>query len=195
MAVLTPTTLPPRSSSGPPELPGLIAASVWTMSGMEYDCPLAVAPPSASSRPRPETMPVLIEQASPNGLPMATTPWPTFSASEEPSASGCSSPASTVTLITARSAAGAVPTTVAAASTPSANVTVILVAPSTTWLLVTMWPCASYTNPEPCATPKPEPGAWGVGDSGSWLSLCALAPLTTTVMLTTDGLVRVYRSS
>ncbi len=29
MAELTPMTLPLRSSSGPPELPGLIAASVW----------------------------------------------------------------------------------------------------------------------------------------------------------------------
>ena len=29
IAVLMPTTLPSASSSGPPELPGLIAASVW----------------------------------------------------------------------------------------------------------------------------------------------------------------------
>ena len=29
MAVLTPTTRPLESSSGPPELPGLTAASVW----------------------------------------------------------------------------------------------------------------------------------------------------------------------
>lgn len=29
MAVLTPTTRPAESSSGPPELPGLMAASVW----------------------------------------------------------------------------------------------------------------------------------------------------------------------
>jgi hypothetical protein len=33
MAKLTPTTLPARSSSGPPELPGLMAASVWITSG------------------------------------------------------------------------------------------------------------------------------------------------------------------
>ena len=29
MAVLIPTTFPARSISGPPEFPGLIAASVW----------------------------------------------------------------------------------------------------------------------------------------------------------------------
>src|SRR5206468_2544007 len=32
MALLTPITAPPESSSGPPELPGLIAASVWMAS-------------------------------------------------------------------------------------------------------------------------------------------------------------------
>ena len=30
IAELTPTTWPRRLTSGPPELPGLIAASVWT---------------------------------------------------------------------------------------------------------------------------------------------------------------------
>ena len=35
MAVLTPITLPCMSSSGPPELPGLIAASVWIAFGIE----------------------------------------------------------------------------------------------------------------------------------------------------------------
>jgi hypothetical protein len=34
MAVLTPTTSPFRSRSGPPLLPGLMAASVWMKSSM-----------------------------------------------------------------------------------------------------------------------------------------------------------------
>ena len=44
------------------------------------------------------------------------------------------------TLITATSALASVPTTVADASVPSWNATVIFSAPSTTWLLVRMWP-------------------------------------------------------
>jgi len=34
-AVVIPTTSPLRSTSGPPELPGLMAASVWMAFGME----------------------------------------------------------------------------------------------------------------------------------------------------------------
>jgi hypothetical protein len=37
ICALTPTTSPFRLSSGPPELPGLIAASVWMASGMPKD--------------------------------------------------------------------------------------------------------------------------------------------------------------
>ena len=51
---------------------------------------------------------------------------------------------------------GSVPTTVASAVLPSEKVTMIsppLPAPSTTWLLVRMWPCSSITTPDP----SPEP--------------------------------------
>jgi len=34
MAVLTPITVPWESSSGPPELPGLISASIWMIDGL-----------------------------------------------------------------------------------------------------------------------------------------------------------------
>jgi hypothetical protein len=41
MAVLTPTTLPLESSSGPPEFPGLTAASVWI--GLQSDARISSA--------------------------------------------------------------------------------------------------------------------------------------------------------
>ena len=81
-AVLTPTTRPRPSTSAPPELPGLSAASVWMTSST-----IRVVAPSASGasgrarrrrRPSPS-------RAKPCGLPIATTSWPTRSAAASPS--------------------------------------------------------------------------------------------------------------
>ena len=68
---LMPITRPLASSSGPPELPGLIAASVWITL-------LIVNPLGALiSRWRAETIPVVTVRSSPNGFPIATTGSPT----------------------------------------------------------------------------------------------------------------------
>ena len=54
-----------RSSSGPPELPWLIGASVWIAFGM-------LRPLGAwMSRPVALTIPAVIVRSSPNGLPIA----------------------------------------------------------------------------------------------------------------------------
>mmetsp|Transcript_141026 Transcript_141026/g.316212 ORF Transcript_141026/g.316212 Transcript_141026/m.316212 type:complete len:210 (-) Transcript_141026:53-682(-) len=50
--VATPTTSPREFSSGPPELPGLMAASVWTTPRMRPAIP-------CTSRPKPLTMPAV----------------------------------------------------------------------------------------------------------------------------------------
>src|SRR5258707_747635 len=76
MKVLMPTTAPHRSTSGPPEFPGLIGASVWII--------------GCSARPgrmrlSPLTMPRVIVCSRPIGLPIATTSSPTRSADESPS--------------------------------------------------------------------------------------------------------------
>src|SRR5205807_337056 len=76
IAVLMPIRLPAASTSAPPELPGLIAASVW----MKFSKVLMPRP----VRPRAETMPLVTVCPTPNGLPMASTTSPTRSASEEP---------------------------------------------------------------------------------------------------------------
>ena len=65
-------TRPRLSSSGPPELPGLIGASVWMT--------LSIWKPLGAriSRPRPETMPAVAVRSRPSGLPIAMAVSPTF---------------------------------------------------------------------------------------------------------------------
>ena len=60
------------SRSGPPELPGLIAASIWMIDFSERP-----ERRLGSERFRLEMMPVVSVRSSPKGLPMANTRWPT----------------------------------------------------------------------------------------------------------------------
>lgn len=67
---LMPITRPCRSASAPPELPVLIGASVW-MAG--------ITPPGVwTDRPTALTMPEVTVWSKPNGLPIATASWPTW---------------------------------------------------------------------------------------------------------------------
>ena len=68
MAVLMPITSPSRFTSGPPLLPGLMAASVWMKSSR------SVMP---IPRPFALTMPAVTVPSSPNGSPRANTQSPT----------------------------------------------------------------------------------------------------------------------
>ena len=81
IAVLMPMTRPCESTSGPPELPGLIAASVWITS------PRKPRSPVWRSRCKPETIPrvTLRPPSSASALPIATTSSPTCTWSESPS--------------------------------------------------------------------------------------------------------------
>ena len=65
MALLMPTSSPRRLTSAPPELPGLIDASVWIKSSY----PFGFKP----DRPSPLIIPEVTVCSSPNGLPMAMT--------------------------------------------------------------------------------------------------------------------------
>ncbi len=78
-----PTTAPVPSTSAPPELPGLIAASVWIAS--RYGVGEPSSPDSGPARSRAETMPAVTVPASPSGEPIAMTGSPTASWSESPS--------------------------------------------------------------------------------------------------------------
>jgi hypothetical protein len=65
ICVLTPISRPAESSSGPPELPGLMAASVWITPRMVRLLNDSISRLSAL------TMPVVSVWSSPKGLPMA----------------------------------------------------------------------------------------------------------------------------
>ncbi len=122
-------------------------------------------------------MPVVMVPSNPNGLPIAMTRWPTRTSSEFASSTATSSDDGRLTLISARSENGSVPTISAVARTLSAKTTSISVAPSTTWLLVTIYcAAASTTNPEPCPPPGPACGS-----------------LISTWIETTAGFARSYR--
>ena len=124
--------------SAPPELPGLIDASVWMKSSYG---------PSPITRPLALMMPVVTVCSRPYGLPIAMTDSPTSSRAESPRGTTGSPLASTFR--STRSVRGSRPSTVAGSSRPSASVTRMSLAPSTTWLLVTMNPSGLITKPEP----------------------------------------------
>src|SRR5882757_11582721 len=69
-AVLMPITSEDDDTSGPPELPGLSAASVWITSSMVRPLTERIDRPSA------ETTPAVTVDSNPKGLPIATTNWP-----------------------------------------------------------------------------------------------------------------------
>ena len=121
ISVVMPITSPREFSSGPPELPGLIAASVWMMS--------IIGRPSGASidRPRPLTTPDGQRPLKPNGLPMASAIWPTSSVDESPSVTGRRRSAGASTLSTAMSFRRRGRRTSAGTFRPSASVTSIRV--------------------------------------------------------------------
>ena len=102
MAETMPMTSPWLLNRGPPELPELMAQSVWIM---------FIFRPSlmVMDRFRAEIMPVVsVKVSSPRGLPMAVTCSPTSMSSEEPMTTGVRPVA--LILITAMSLASSPPT-------------------------------------------------------------------------------------
>ena len=145
---LMPITRPAASSSGPPELPGLIGASVCSTL-------LIVKPLGAVIwRCRAEITPVVSVRSRSKGLPIAYTGSPTWTPAESPSISGFSARPSGCTRSTARSLEGSLPTTLALTVFPFSRLTVTLMAFSTTCQLVRIVPRRSITIPEPVATPR-----------------------------------------
>ncbi|GBD13818.1 hypothetical protein HRbin24_01860 [bacterium HR24] len=139
-AVVMPTTSPRMFTSGPPELPGLMAASVWMAPGM-------VTPHWSSWMVRSLALTTPLVTVGPPGrfraLPMATTSSPICSASESPRVADVRPLASIFS--TAKSVSGSRPTIRAGKRLPSDRVTVMFWAGeshvlgcTTTWLLVTM---------------------------------------------------------
>src|SRR5439155_9740866 len=145
IAVLTPITSPRVVTNGPPELPGLSAASVWMTSSMsrpERD---------RSDRPSALTTPAVTEWWKPYGLPIAIATCPTRTPRESPNvAQGSAVPS---IRMTARSVSVSCPTTSARLEWPSGMTTARGPASATTWLLVRMRPSGVKRTPEP--PPRP----------------------------------------
>jgi hypothetical protein len=137
ICALTPITWPLELRSGPPELPWLIAASVWIESLIVNSLGARISRWSAL------TIPLVTVSSSPNGLPIAIAASPTWTRLESETVSGWSTESGASTLITARSVDGSVPTTFALYVSPFQKRTETEVAPSTTWSFVTMWPSLS----------------------------------------------------
>ena len=174
---LMPTTSPFMSTSGPPLLPGLMAASVW-IAGYVVLLPSS-SEPTFTGRFSALTMPLVTVDSSPNGEPIATTSWPTSRLPDLPMVAGVRSLTPSA-LISAVSVSGSVPSTVASAVEPSLNATEMLPpspAASTTWLLVRISPSELRMMPEP------EPAPWApatliftTDGSTSWAT-CSTEPL------------------
>ena len=94
LALVMPTTSPYMLNRAPPELPELMAQSVWISSWV-------LPEDMVTSRFRALTAPAVREKvSSPRGLPMATTLSPTFSLPEEPMTTGVRPSASTFSTAT-----------------------------------------------------------------------------------------------
>jgi hypothetical protein len=112
-----PSTWPLALTSGPPELPRLIAASVWI-------APTIWKPVSESiARSVADTTPTDSDCGSPNGEPMAATGEPTARSRVVPSGSGRSVSPEGSTFSSATSELGSKPTIFAGTSLPSPNAT------------------------------------------------------------------------
>ena len=148
---LMPTTRPRASSSGPPEFPWLIAASVWMTFWMSKSLG------ELMMRFRAETIPVVAVRSSPKGLPIAMTGSPTTRSPLVPSGSGRALRGTEATLSTARSVLSSRPSTSARSSVPSSNVTVAFLAEPSTWAFVRMRPRGSTRKPDPSRSSAPPP--------------------------------------
>src|SRR5690606_1321421 len=144
IAVTMPITSPSAVTSGPPEFPGLAAASNWIRL-------VSSRSPSGerNSRRKPETMPALALGPMPNGNPTATTWSPPARSRGERIVAATRSSGIDCACSTARSRSGVRPRIDASASSPSAKSTRRRGAPTTTWKFVRIVPVSTMTTPVP----------------------------------------------
>ena len=156
MAVLMPTTAPQRSTSGPPEFPWLIAASVWIIgSRRDQEEPGRI-------RLTAETMPRVSVCSRPKGFPMAKTSSPTRIRSSVSSRATGSVPSSGSGIRRiARSKSGSAPTIRAGTFVPRPSVTTTALAPKITWAFVRTRPEASMITPDPAFRESRSTGSRG----------------------------------
>src|SRR3989442_294810 len=138
IAVLMPITSPCMFTSGPPELPGLIAASVWRKSSNG---------PWPIWRALALMIPAVTVACRPNGDPTASTQSPTWTRSESPTFAARNVPLPSSSRGTARSVFRSSPTTFALCLLPSRVITSMSVARSPTCALVRATSRVTATTP------------------------------------------------
>ncbi|MPN22111.1 hypothetical protein SDC9_169494 [bioreactor metagenome] len=144
IAVTMPITSPSIVTSGPPELPGLAAASNWMR--LRSTC---LPSGDWNSRLKPESTPADTDGPMPNGKPTAITWSPAFSPSVERMVAACRSSGGSLALSTARSFSGWLLITCASELLPSENCTSMRREPCTTCRLVRITPLSTTTTPVP----------------------------------------------
>ena len=137
-----PTRRPRRSNRPPPELPGLIGASIWI-----------IGTPSWLVRPTALTTPAVTVFWRPNGLPIAKTRSPWRRPASGSSASSAPWPTEPWGRRMARSWRGSASTTSAGTSRPSLVTTLTEPPSRMTWLLVTIRPEGASRTPLPWLLP------------------------------------------
>ena len=160
MAELMPMTWPCMLTRAPPELPGLIGASVWIASITV--CWLFWPPsPATVGRCSELTMPEVTVPDRPYGAPIATTAWPTWRLLAVPNDT-TGRPVTPCALMTAMSDVGSRPRMVAFTVRPLEKITWIWLCPAPavaasaiTWLLVRIWPSLEMMMPEPVSPVTP----------------------------------------
>src|SRR5207245_2532377 len=188
IAVLMPMTSPCMFTRGPPELPGLIAASVWTKSSNG---------PWPIWRALALMIPAVTVAWRPNGDPTARTQSPTWARSESPSFAARNVDLPSSSRSTARSVFLSTPRIFALCLPPSSVITSMSVARSTTWALVRAIPFGSTMTPEPrlrCgmrsgSSPKKRRKNSSPKNSSNGVRPWMPAPRDTVLMLMMAGLI------
>mmetsp|Transcript_9603 Transcript_9603/g.35195 ORF Transcript_9603/g.35195 Transcript_9603/m.35195 type:complete len:227 (-) Transcript_9603:1033-1713(-) len=149
IAALMPMTSPNSFTNGPPELPGLMAQSIWIYSPL-----WACRPISAALLCKLLITPRVIVLLRPRGFPMAMTKSPVSSDALSPRGASTKSSGGLVSaptiFTTARSRSSSFPQTVPWRTWPPARRTLTLVASPTTCAFVTITPFLSTMKPLPC---------------------------------------------
>ncbi len=179
IAALTPITSPARLNIGPPELPWLMAASVWIyccsfkpiLRDLAEIIPCDTLTPSPYGFPKVKTLsPIRALSALPNLICLKVSGWPFF---DFP-----------LIFKTAKSLGVSTPTILASYVLPLSVITVIFFALLITWAFVKICPSLRIK--------KPEPNASLPLNAGSSITL-SISSLSLTVwrsveMLTTEGI-------
>src|SRR3989454_3768353 len=180
MWLTIPMTSPCMLNSGPPELPWLIAASVWKNSAR--DIPLKVA----FGLRRALMYPTVRVWLAPRGGPTTNTGAPISTASESPMLATNGARGAFSSCRSATSAEGSDDRTLALSVSPVRNSTSIASAVCTPWAAVRILPSGEMSTPEPR---PPTLTGWPIGTTGRSVSFVWISTTVGSTRLKTSARV------